>query len=116
MQVTYRPIARQASHRACISPWSNLYHFVSQKIHNLACSTHQILSTMNLRDSAVRFELESRKDCREMIRYQCNVCERDIDPEHDGGYLVRLEVYAAQETNAVPIDDDRDHLDEFNEI
>jgi hypothetical protein len=51
-----------------------------------------------------------------MIRYQCNLCERDIEPEHDGGYLVRLEVYAAQGTHSVPIDDDRDHLDEFNEI
>jgi hypothetical protein len=51
-----------------------------------------------------------------MIRYQCNLCERDIEPEHDGGYLVRMEVYAAQGTNAVPIDADRDHLEEFNEI
>jgi hypothetical protein len=51
-----------------------------------------------------------------MIRYFCNLCQREIDPGHDGSYLVRMEVYAAQSTNQMPIDDDRDHLDEFNEV
>jgi hypothetical protein len=62
------------------------------------------------------FELESRKDCREMIRYFCNLCQQEIDPGHDGSYLVRMEVYAAQSPEQMPIDDDRDHLEEFNEV
>ena len=48
-----------------------------------------------------------------MIHYSCNLCQREIDPGHDGSYLVRMEVYAAQSAEHVPIDDDRDHLEEF---
>ena len=70
---------------------------------------------MNIRDLP-RFDPESRKDCREMIRYFCNLCQQEIDPGHDGSYLVRMEVYAAQSANHMPIDDDRDHLEEFNEV
>ena len=51
-----------------------------------------------------------------MIRYFCNLCQQEIDPGHDGSYLVRMEVYAAQSPEQMPIDDDRDHLEEFNEV
>jgi len=51
-----------------------------------------------------------------MIRYFCNLCQAEIDPGHDGSYLVRMEVYVAQSTEQMPIDDDRDHLEEFNEV
>ena len=71
---------------------------------------------MNIRDLPFVSTHESRKDCREMIRYICNLCQREIDPGHDGSYLVHMEVYAAQSPEQVPIDDDRDHLEEFNEV
>ena len=51
-----------------------------------------------------------------MIRYFCNLCQQEIDPGHDGSYLVRMEVYAAQNPEQMPVDDDRDHLEEFNEV
>ncbi len=51
-----------------------------------------------------------------MIRYICDLCQWEIDPGHDGSYVVRMEVYAAPVQNQVPIDDDRDHLEEFNEV
>jgi hypothetical protein len=51
-----------------------------------------------------------------MIRYFCNLCQREIDPGHDGSYLVRMEVYVAQGVEEVPVDDDRDHLEEFAEV
>jgi len=51
-----------------------------------------------------------------MIRYFCNLCQRELDPGHDGSYLVRMEVYRAHSTEEVPIDDDRDHLEDFQEV
>ena len=51
-----------------------------------------------------------------MIHYSCNLCRRELDPGHDGSYVVRMEVYPAQSREHVPIDDDRDHLEEFHEI
>jgi hypothetical protein len=51
-----------------------------------------------------------------MHHYTCDLCQRRLDPENDGSYVVRMEVSLAENCKNVPIDDDRDHLEEFNEI
>ena len=51
-----------------------------------------------------------------MIHFNCDVCKRPLDPEHDLRYVVRMEVYAALDTGDAPIDDDRDHLQEIHDI
>ena len=52
-----------------------------------------------------------------MIRYSCDLCKRELDPEEDLRYVVRMEVYAA--FDPVVIDDgmhDRDHLQEIQDV
>lgn len=52
-----------------------------------------------------------------MIRYACDLCGRDLDPHNDLRYVVRMEVYAA--FDPLPTDeddDDRDHLQEVQDI
>jgi len=49
-----------------------------------------------------------------MIRYSCDICKRDLDPE-DLRYVVKVEVYAAFDPIVVE-DDDRDHLEEIQDI
>ena len=52
-----------------------------------------------------------------MIRYTCDVCHRELDPDEDLRYVVKLEVYAAFDpTVACEDDDDRDHLQEIQDI
>ncbi len=52
-----------------------------------------------------------------MIRYSCDLCKRDLDPEEDLHYVVKMEVYAAFDpTVADEEDDDRDHLQEIQDI
>ena len=51
-----------------------------------------------------------------MIRYICDLCQCELDPQHDVSYVVRMEVYAAPSGEQAPIDDDRDHLEDFQEI
>ena len=52
-----------------------------------------------------------------MIRYYCDLCKRDLDPERDLRYVVKVEVYAAFDpTVADDEDDDRDHLQEIQDI
>ena len=52
-----------------------------------------------------------------MIRYSCDLCKRDLDPEDDLRYVVKMEVYAAFDPAAVNEDeDDRDHLQEIQDI
>ena len=52
-----------------------------------------------------------------MIRYSCDLCKRDLDPELDLRYVVKMEVYAAFDpTAAEETDDDRDHLQEIQDI
>jgi hypothetical protein len=52
-----------------------------------------------------------------MIRYSCDLCKRDLDPEEDLRYVVKMEVYAALDpTTGAEEDDDRDHLQEMQEI
>ena len=52
-----------------------------------------------------------------MIHYSCDLCKRPIDAEEDLRYVVKIEVYAA--IDPVEVDtsaDDRDHLQEMQEI
>ena len=52
-----------------------------------------------------------------MIRYCCDLCKRDLDPERDLRYVVKVEIYAALDpTVADEEDDDRDHLQEIQDI
>ena len=52
-----------------------------------------------------------------MIRYTCDLCRRELDPEEDLRYVVKLEVYAAFDpATSNEEDDDRDHLQEIQDI
>ena len=52
-----------------------------------------------------------------MIRYSCDLCKRELDPQDDLRYVVKVEVYAAFDPAAVDRDDeDRDHLEEIQDI
>ncbi len=52
-----------------------------------------------------------------MIRYSCDLCKRDLDPEDDLRYVVKMEIYAAFDPAAVhDEDDDCDHLQEIQDI
>jgi hypothetical protein len=52
-----------------------------------------------------------------MIRYSCDLCKRDLDSEDDLRYVVKVEVYAAFDPTAASEDDnDRDHLQEIQDI
>ena len=52
-----------------------------------------------------------------MIHYTCDLCKRDLDPDEDIRYVVKIEISAAFDP-AVDIqeDDDRDHLQEIQEL
>ena len=52
-----------------------------------------------------------------MIRYSCDLCKRDLDPDEDLRYVVKMEVYAAFDpTVSEAEDEDRDHLQEIQDI
>jgi hypothetical protein len=51
-----------------------------------------------------------------MIRYSCDLCKRDLDPEEDLRYVVKMEVYAAFDPVITDEEDDRDHLQEIQDI
>ena len=51
-----------------------------------------------------------------MIHYTCDCCKRKIDPQTNTRYVVRLEVYAALDNLDDECDDDRDHLQEIQDI
>jgi hypothetical protein len=52
-----------------------------------------------------------------MIRYSCDMCKRDLDPQQDLRYVLKMEVYAAFDPVAADEDDDdRDHLQEIQDI
>ncbi|REK17295.1 MAG: hypothetical protein DWQ37_06740 [Planctomycetota bacterium] len=51
-----------------------------------------------------------------MIHYSCDCCKRAFDSD-DLRYVVKMEVYAAFDPDAIDeMDDDRDHLQEIQEI
>jgi len=52
-----------------------------------------------------------------MIRYLCDLCHRELDPEEDLRYVVKMEVYAAFDPMAVDeASDERNHLQEIQDI
>jgi hypothetical protein len=52
-----------------------------------------------------------------MIHYTCDRCKRDIDPEQELRYVVRMEIEAAMDpAHEHEAADDRDHLLEIEEI
>lgn len=51
-----------------------------------------------------------------MIHYTCDGCQRPLDPEHDLRYVVKMEVYASLDPVDDESDDDRDHLQEIQDI
>jgi len=52
-----------------------------------------------------------------MMRYLCDLCKRDLDPDEDLRYAVKIEICAAFDpTVAEEQDDDRDHLQEIQDI
>ena len=52
-----------------------------------------------------------------MIRYSCDLCKRELDPQEDLRYVVKIEVYAAFDPTAMDgEEDDRDHLEEIQDI
>ncbi|MFZ1937113.1 MAG: hypothetical protein WAU84_25525, partial [Thermoguttaceae bacterium] len=48
--------------------------------------------------------------------YSCDLCKRKLDPKNDLRYVVKMEIYAAFDPAAVDNDDDRDHLEEIQDI
>jgi len=52
-----------------------------------------------------------------MIRYSCDLCNRELHPDADLRYVVKMEVYAALDPPlSNETDDDRDHLQEIQDI
>lgn len=51
-----------------------------------------------------------------MIRYTCDLCKRDLDPQDDLRYKVKIEIAAVFDPIEESIDDDRDHLQEIHDI
>jgi len=52
-----------------------------------------------------------------MIHHSCDLCKRLIEPDEDLRYVVKIEVYAALEpAEADHNEDDRDHLQDMQEI
>lgn len=51
-----------------------------------------------------------------MVRYTCDLCRREIDPDMDCRYVVKIEVSAAFDPTVEDEDDERDHLEEIQEM
>lgn len=51
-----------------------------------------------------------------MIHFTCDCCKRLIDLDHEIRYIVRMEVFAAADTSVEAMDDDRDYLQEIEEM
>ena len=51
-----------------------------------------------------------------MIHYTCDCCKKPIDPDVEMRYVVRVEVYASLDPVEDELDDDRDHLQEIQDI
>jgi hypothetical protein len=52
-----------------------------------------------------------------MIRYCCDLCHRELDPEEDLRYVVKMEVYAAFDPMVADEEsDERNHLQEIQDI
>ena len=52
-----------------------------------------------------------------MIRYACDLCKRELDPQEDLRYVVKIEIQAAFDPDPCDEqDDDRDHLQEIQDL
>jgi len=51
-----------------------------------------------------------------MIHYSCDLCGRVLDPEEDLRYVVKMEICAAFDPVSVEEEDDRDHLQEIQNL
>ncbi|MGI6417409.1 MAG: hypothetical protein ACOX1P_17250 [Thermoguttaceae bacterium] len=51
-----------------------------------------------------------------MIHYTCDLCKRDLDPEVELRFVVRIEISAAFDPIDDGRDDDRDYLQEIQDI
>ncbi len=51
-----------------------------------------------------------------MIHHSCDLCKRLIDSEQDVRYVLKMEVYAALDTTTDDTDDDRDGLQEIQDM
>ncbi len=51
-----------------------------------------------------------------MIQVVCDCCKRIIDLEGEVRYVVRMEVFAAVDAESIEGEDDRDYLQEIEEI
>jgi hypothetical protein len=52
-----------------------------------------------------------------MIQYACDLCKRELDPQDDLRYVVKMEIYAAFDPTAVDSEaEDCDHLEEIQDI
>jgi len=51
-----------------------------------------------------------------MIRYICDLCKKELDPEEALRYVVKMEICAALDPAGFEEEDDRDHLSEIQEI
>lgn len=51
-----------------------------------------------------------------MIHYTCDLCKREIDPDDDLRYVVKIEISAAFDPVVREEPDDRDHLQEIQEL
>ncbi len=51
-----------------------------------------------------------------MIHYTCDLCRRELDPKEDLRYVVKIEIAAAFDPIAGDEEDDRDHLEEIQDL
>ncbi len=51
-----------------------------------------------------------------MIHFTCDCCKRLIDLDHEVRYVVRMEVFAAADGGDTSMDDDRDYLQEIEDM
>ncbi len=51
-----------------------------------------------------------------MIHYSCDRCKREINPDQDLRYIVRMEIEAADDHLSAEVVDDMDHLQDLEEL
>lgn len=51
-----------------------------------------------------------------MMHFSCDACGKQIDPQRETRYIVRLEVYASTDDRPEAIDVEVDHLEEIEDL
>lgn len=51
-----------------------------------------------------------------MIHFTCDCCKRLIDMQHEVRFVLRMEVFAAADAGDESLDDDRDYLQEIEDM